>query len=66
MKNPVVIDTGRTFEKSALREFFEKGRFVDPVTDEDLISSFWYQNLTVKSMVKKYQNGEYMQSVNIV
>ena len=54
MKNPVVIDTGRTFEKSALREFFEKGRFVDPVTDEDLISSFWYQNLTVKSMVKKY------------
>ena len=66
MENPVVIDTGRTFKRSALRNFWEDGRFVDPVTDEDLISSFYYSNLTVKSIIRKYQKGELMPNVHIV
>ena len=51
MINPVVIETGRTFERSAIREFFQKGRFVDPITGQGLATTQCFDNITLKLMI---------------
>ena len=39
MKDPVVIETGRTFERLAIRKFFENEGLIDPVTKQGLTTS---------------------------
>lgn len=51
MKDPVVIASGRSYEKLSILEWFSRGRIRDPVTGEELGSAITLPNLNLKALI---------------
>ena len=51
MKNPVVIASGRSYEKQSILEWFSRGRIRDPMTGEELGSAIALPNLNLKILI---------------
>ena len=53
MEDPVVIDTGRSFERSAILEWFGRGRVTDPMTNEELASTRVVPNVNLRNLIRR-------------
>ena len=51
MKDPVVIDTGRSYERSAILNWFARGRITDPYTNEELATTRLVPNLNLRMVI---------------
>ena len=53
MVNPVVIESGNTYEKEAIRKVFQKAAAIDPITGQSLGSTKLVKNLAITSLIRK-------------
>ena len=53
MVDPVVIQSGNTFEKEAIRKVLGRGSAIDPITGQRLGSTKMARNLALASLIKK-------------
>ena len=53
MTNPVVIQSGNTFERAAIEKFFEIGKIIDPITNQHLGSTRVSKNLALAYLIRK-------------
>ena len=51
MKSPVVIASGRSYEKQSILEWFSRGGITDPMTGEELGSAIALPNLNLKILI---------------
>ncbi len=51
MKEPVVIASGRSYEKKAIVQWFQKGGTTDPISGKDLGSKITIPNLNLKKLL---------------
>lgn len=51
MKDPVVIASGRSYEKHSILEWFSKGRIIDPMSGEELGSTIALPNRNLKILI---------------
>ena len=52
MKDLVVIDTGRSYERSAILNWFSKGRITDPYAGEELSTTRLVPNLNLSILIQ--------------
>ena len=54
MKNPVVLETGITYENSYIQYHFKKNGLTDPVTRETLSTNKAIKNKNVRDATKEF------------
>ena len=53
MQDPVVIETGRSYEKKAILEWFGRGRATDPLTGEELSTTKVVPNSNLRLIIRQ-------------
>ena len=53
MVDPVVIQSGNTFERDAIEKLFGRGKIIDPITGQRLGSTKVARNLALASLIRK-------------
>ena len=53
MADPVVIQSGRSFEREAIEKFFGRGKIVDPISGQRLGTTKVSRNQALASLIKK-------------
>ena len=53
MQDPVVIASGRSYERLAISQWFLTGRLTDPVTNKELGSSIAWPNLNLRILINE-------------
>lgn len=54
MSDPVVLEDGFTYERSAILEWFSKDKVTSPMTNEVLTTTTMYDNAKLKSEIENY------------
>lgn len=51
MENPVVLESGRSYEKSIIQEWFKRGKSTDPLTNKKLTTKSMFPNINLKILI---------------
>ena len=56
MHDPVMLSSGNTFEKQAIKNYFVQNGFKDPITGEHIDEDFMQENVYLKKSIESYSS----------
>ncbi|KAJ0254576.1 U-box domain-containing protein 19 [Hirschfeldia incana] len=58
MNDPVVLETGHTYDRSSIAKWFSAGNITCPKTGKNLVSTVLVDNVSIKQLIQSYFNQE--------
>jgi hypothetical protein len=64
MDDPVILESGQTYERDAIQQWFNSGKETDPVTNKKLKSKNMITNYSLRNSIDAYKQNSKIRPSN--